>query len=397
MFESLTARPADAIMALMEMCKADQNPDKIDLGVGVYKDELGRTTILGTVKKAEQLWGQEEETKSYISTVGNKVFSGYMMELILGAKHKAISEGRVAMSQTAGGSGALRMAAELIKEAAPEVTIWASTPTWANHIPLISSAGLHMDSYPYYNRETLSVDFDDMINHLDAKAKPGDVVLLHGCCHNPTGADLSDKQWDVLAQFLSDKKLVPFVDLAYFGLGRGLTEDVYGLRKLTQSCPEVIIAASCSKNFALYRERTGLVAVIAATPDAAKIAQSQFGAIQRKLISMPPDHGAAIVARILGDAALKAEWMSEVDMMRGRIIDLRAALSDALNVQGGEVMARAVRNQKGMFSTLPLTREQAEKLRAEHSVYVTNSGRANIAGANLKNIPRLAEAVLAVL
>jgi len=397
MFESLTARPADAIMALMEMCKADQNPDKIDLGVGVYKDELGRTTILKTVKKAEQLWGQEEETKSYIGTVGNKIFSGHMMALILGANNKALTEGRVAMSQTAGGSGALRMAAELIKEAAPDVTIWASTPTWANHIPLISSAGLELDSYPYYNRETLSVDFDDMINHLDAKAKPGDVVLLHGCCHNPTGADLSDKQWDILTKFLGDKKLIPFVDLAYFGLGRGLKEDVYGLRRVAQSCPEVIIAASCSKNFALYRERTGLVAVITETPDAAKIAQSQFGAIQRKLISMPPDHGAAIVARILGDDTLKSEWMDEVDMMRGRIIELRAALSDALNVQGGDVMARAVRNQKGMFSTLPLTREQAEKLRSDHSVYVTNSGRANIAGANLENIPRLAEAILAVM
>jgi len=397
MFESLTARPADAIMALMEMCKADQNPDKIDLGVGVYKDELGRTTILKTVKKAEQLWGQEEETKSYIGTVGNKIFSGHMMALILGANNKALTEGRVAMSQTAGGSGALRMAAELIKEAAPDVTIWASTPTWANHIPLISSAGLELDSYPYYNRETLSVDFDDMINHLDAKAKPGDVVLLHGCCHNPTGADLSDKQWDILTKFLGDKKLIPFVDLAYFGLGRGLKEDVYGLRRVAQSCPEVIIAASCSKNFALYRERTGLVAVITETPDAAKIAQSQFGAIQRKLISMPPDHGAAIVARILGDDTLKSEWMGEVDMMRGRIIELRAALSDALNVQGGDVMARAVRNQKGMFSTLPLTREQAEKLRSDHSVYVTNSGRANIAGANLENIPRLAEAILAVM
>jgi len=397
MFESLTARPADAIMALMEMCKADQNPDKIDLGVGVYKDELGRTTILDTVKKAEQLWGQEEDTKSYIGTVGNKVFSEHLMALILGSNNKAMTEGRVAMSQTAGGSGALRMAAELIKEAAPNVKIWASTPTWANHIPLISSAGLEMDSYPYYNRETLSVDFDDMINHLDAKAKPGDVVLLHGCCHNPTGADLSDKQWDILAKFLCDKNLIPFVDLAYFGLGRGLKEDVYGLRRVAQSCPEVIMAASCSKNFALYRERTGLVAVITATPEAAKIAQSQFGAIQRKLISMPPDHGAAIVARILGDETLKAEWMGEVDMMRGRIIELRAALSNALNVQGGEVMARAVRHQKGMFSTLPLTREQAEKLRSDHSVYVTNSGRANIAGANLENIPRLAEAILSVL
>lgn len=397
MFEALTARPPDAIMALMEMCKADMNPNKIDLGVGVYKDELGRTTILETVKKAEALWFQEEETKTYIGTVGNKEFSAHMMALILGKDNKAITEGRVAMSQSAGGSGALRLAAELIKEAAPDATIWASTPTWANHVPLITSAGLPMESYPYYNRETLSVDFEDMINHLDAKAKAGDVVLLHGCCHNPTGADLSDKQWDVLAKFLTDKKLVPFVDLAYFGLGRGLKEDVYGLRKLTMTCPEVLIAASCSKNFALYRERTGMVAVVTATPDAAKVAQSQFGAIQRKIISMPPDHGAAIVARILGDETLKAEWITEVNKMRGRITGLRKTLSDALNVQGADVIAKAIRDQNGMFSTLPVTQAQAEALRAKHSVYITNSGRVNIAGANLKNIPRLADAILDVL
>ncbi len=397
MFEALMARPPDAIMALMEMCRSDPNPNKIDLGVGVYKDEQGRTTILDSVKQAEQLWLNEEQTKTYIGTVGNKVFSNHMMDLILGKDHKALSEGRVAMSQSAGGSGALRLAAELIKEAAPEAVIWASTPTWANHVPLITSAGLKMEGYPYYNRETLCVDFEDMINHLDCKAKAGDVVLLHGCCHNPTGADLSDKQWDVLAKFLADKKLLPFVDLAYFGLGRGLKEDVYGLRKVVATCPEVLIAASCSKNFALYRERTGMAAVVTATPEAAKAAQSQFGAIQRKIISMPPDHGAAVVARILGDAALKTQWMAEVDMMRGRITDLRKTLSDALNVQGGEVVAKAVREQKGMFSTLPVTQAQAEALRTQHSVYITNSGRANIAGANLENIPRLAEAILAVL
>ena len=196
---------------------------------------------------------------------------------------------------------------------------------------------------------------------------------------------------------MADKKLVPFVDLAYFGLGRSLTEDVYGLRKLVEACPEVILAASCSKNFALYRERTGLVAVITDTPEKAEIIQSQFGAIQRRIISMPPDHGAALVARILGDDTLKAEWMAEVEAMCARIIDLRGVLSDALNVQGGEVMSFAVRNQKGMFSTLPLTKEQAIALRERHSVYVTNSGRVNIAGANLTNIPRLAEAILDVI
>ena len=397
MFDALTPRPADAIIALMEMCKTDPNPNKIDLGVGVYKDELGRTTILDTVKKAEALWYQEEETKSYVSTVGNKEFSHQMMKLILGADHAAITEGRIGMSQTAGGSGALRMAGELINVAAPGITLWASTPTWANHFPLITSAGVKMDSYPYYNRETLSVDFDDMIAHLNDNAVAGDAVLLHGCCHNPTGADLSESQWDKLAQFLADKKLTPFVDLAYFGLGKSLEDDVYGLRRLVDLCPEVIIAASCSKNFALYRERVGIVAVVTDTPEKASIITSQFGSLQRRIISMPPDHGAAIVARILGGETLTAEWKAEVSAMCARIIDLRGRLADAMNVQGGELISRAVRNQKGMFSTLPLSKEQAELLRSRHSVYITNSGRVNMAGLNLKNIPLLAEALLDVI
>ncbi len=397
MFEALQARPPDAIMAIMEMCKADSNPDKIDLGVGVYKDELGHTTILQSVKKAEQLWWDEEETKSYVSTIGNARFRELMLELILGADNPALLEGRVASSQAAGGSGALRLGAELIVSTGKDVTVWASTPTWANHIPLISSAGVKMQNYPYYNRETLGVDFKDMLAHLSTHAKAGDMVLLHGCCHNPTGADLLPAQWDELADFLVEKELTPFVDLAYFGLGQGMEADTYGTRKIIATCPETLLAASCSKNFALYRERVGLIAAITKTPDEAKIAQSQFGAIQRKIISMPPDHGAALVARILGDVDLRAEWLSELNMMCARMRDLRASLSEALNVQGGEAMSRAIVAQNGMFSTLPLSKAQAERLRAEHSVYIMNSGRMNIAGANANNIPKLAEAILAVL
>ena len=397
MFEALQARPPDAIMAIMEMCKADSNPDKIDLGVGVYKDEAGHTTILQSVKKAEQLWWKEEDTKTYVSTTGNIRFRELMLELILGADNPAIKEGRIASSQAAGGSGALRLGAELLVSMGNELTVWASTPTWANHIPLISSAGLKIDSYPYYNRETLGVDFQDMLAHLSHNAKAGDVVLLHGCCHNPTGADLSRAQWDELADFLVDKGLIPFVDLAYFGLGESMEADTYGTRKIIATCPETLLAASCSKNFALYRERVGLIAAITKTSEAAKIAQSQFGAIQRKIISMPPDHGAALVARILGDPTLKAEWTLELEGMCKRMRDLRALLSKALNVQGGEAMARAIIAQNGMFSTLPLSQAQAERLRAEHSVYIMNSGRRNIAGANARNIPKLAEAILAVL
>ena len=400
MFEYLVPRPPDAIMALMQQCNADKNPDKIDLGVGVYKDASGGTTILRAVKQAEkQLW-ENETTKSYVGTRGNDDFRHAMLHMMLGGEAGRIDDAllnRTASAQAAGGSGALRLGAEIIKSAAPDATVWVSTPTWANHIPLISSAGLKMEKYPYYNRETLGVDFEDMLSHLEEETKAGDVVLLHGCCHNPTGADLSPAQWDRLATFLVEKELLPYVDLAYFGLGRGMLEDTYGLRKIVDVCPEVVIAASCSKNFALYKERVGLVAIICKDDDAATIARSQLGATQRKIISMPPDHGAKLVADILGNAELRAMWVEELTEMRERMRDLRRQLSEALNVQGGEVIAAAVKDQNGMFSTLPLSVDQARKLRSDYSIYMTDSGRINIAGANSVNIPRLADAILAVL
>jgi len=397
MFEALHPRPNDAIMELMQQCKADTREQKIDLGIGVYKDATGQTVIMKSVKLAEEMWGREETTKIYVGTTGNQDYCDDMLALMLGADHPAITEGRIGASQSAGGSGALRLGAELLKGIAPDATVWASTPTWANHIPLISAAGLKMGSYPYYNRETLGVDFEDMLDYLGNNAKRGDVVLLHGCCHNPTGADLSPAQWDRLAPFMTERGLFPYVDLAYFGLGRGMAEDTYGLRKMIEICPEVLLAASCSKNFALYRERTGLIAAITQSPEKALAAKSQFGAIQRKIISMPPDHGAAIVTRILRDENLRKIWETELDEMRERMRGLRQLLSEALDVQGGEAMARAVKDQNGMFSTLPLSQSQAEALRSEHAIYIMNSGRMNIAGANASNIPRLAEAILDVL
>lgn len=397
MFEYLVPRPADAIMALMEAAKADANPNKIDLGVGIYKDDAGATTVMKAVKEAEKLWWDEEDTKKYVSTVGRQDFRDLMAEMIFGKNSDVITEGRLATAQAAGGSGALRLGAEIIKSAAPDATVWVSIPTWANHIPLISSPGLKMEEYPYYNRETLGVDFDDMLERLSSKAKAGDVVLLHGCCHNPTGADLSPGQWDIIADLMKERSLLPFIDLAYFGLGQGMEEDVYGLRKVLAVCPEAIVAMSCSKNFGLYRERVGMVAVITKDADTAKIAQSQLSAIQRKVISMPPDHGAALVAKILGDKSLRKMWVEELNEMRDRMIDLRRIFSDELSVQGSEVMAAAVKNQNGMFSTLPVSKSQAEALRKKHSVYMTNSGRINIAAATAENIPRLATAILDVL
>jgi len=397
MFDKISAVPPDAIIALMQQCKADDRPIKVDLGVGVYKDVAGSVPIMRAVKAAEEMILREETTKTYVGTTGRAEFRDHVLDIVLGTDHPVRASGRIASSQAAGGSGALRIAAQLAYAASPDATVWAPTPTWANHVPLIGSAGFSLESYPYYNRETLGVEFDDMLAHLDSHAKAGDLVLLHGCCHNPTGADLSEAQWDKVVPFLKERKLVPFIDLAYLGLGKGLVEDAYGIRLAAQACPETLFAVSASKNFGLYKERVGMVGVVCADMDDAKAVQSQLGAIQRTLISMPPDHGAQIVERILGDGELKREWMDELTEMRERIRRLRVLLSEALDVQGGEHIARAVANQNGMFSMLPVTKEQAERLRNDHAIYMTNSGRVNIAGANVSNIPAIAEALLDVL
>ena len=397
MFDQLKALPTDAIIALMQQCQADPREHKVDLGVGVYKDAAGSVPIMRAVKTSEEQILREERTKTYVGTTGRAGFRELMLDLVLGTDHPVRQSGRIASSQAAGGSGALRLGAQLAFAANPDATVWVSTPTWANHVPLISSAGFTLESYPYYNRETLGVDFEDMLEHLDKHASAGDLVLLHGCCHNPTGADLSAEQWDRLIPFLNERKLIPFIDLAYMGLGRGLDEDGYGLQLAARDCPEVIFTVSASKNFGLYKERVGLLGVVCETEDQTAIVQSQLGAIQRTLISMPPDHGAKIVERILGNGDLKRQWLDELTEMRDRMRGLRRLLSEALDVQGGEHIARAVINQNGMFSTLPVTKEQAEKLREEHAIYMTNSGRVNIAGANASNIPVIADALLNVL
>lgn len=397
MFESLQARPTDAIMALMQLAKADNSPNKIDLGVGIYKTDDGATPIMKAVKMASEQNLSHEITKSYVSTIGNAAFRETMLDLIFGPDYAPLREGRIASAQATGGSGALRLGAELIWSAGQKTAVWVPTPTWANHTPLIGSVGMEIKQYPYYNKTTLGVDFDDMLACLEQNAKRGDVVVIHGCCHNPTGADLSKDEWDRLAPFLRDNGLIPFVDLAYFGLGHGIEKDTYGLRLVGTTCPETIMAASCSKNFALYKERVGLVTAITNSPDQAALVQAQFGALQRRLTSMPPDHGAALVARILGDEELRKIWSDELDEMRDRMQALRKQLSDALRVQGAENIAEAVLNQNGMFSMLPLSIEQTTKLREEHSVYMMPSGRMNIAGANSRNIPHLANAILDVL
>ncbi|MBC6402018.1 MAG: aspartate/tyrosine/aromatic aminotransferase [Hyphomonadaceae bacterium] len=394
MFDTLTQCEPDAIIALMQVAKADTNPNKIDLGVGVYKTDDGATPIMRAVKQAEALYHHEEITKSYVSTSGNMEFRRLMTDLILGDNHPAGD--RIATAQGVGGSGALRLCVEVIKAASPQATVWVSTPTWANHIPMLESVGLGLASYPYYNKETLSVDFDAMMDTVSTGARSGDVILLHGCCHNPSGADLTHEQWDTVTDLMADRGLVPFIDLAYAGLGHGLETDLYGLRKVVATLPNVLSGISCSKNFAVYKERVGMALILAETPEQADIVQSELGLVQRRLVSMPPDHGAALVARILGDRDLRQMWADELDEMQTRISDLRVTLSEALNVQGGEVIARAVREQNGMFSMLGLSKDQVRALRKK-SIYMTDSARINIAGANLKTIPQFADAILEVL
>ncbi len=394
MFDTLSPLPIDPILGISKMAAADKSPRKIDLGVGIYKDDHGATPIMRAVKSAETFCLQEEETKKYVGVNGNAQFNDLMLDMLLG---DMAGKELFATTQGAGGSGALRLGAEIIKAANAQAVVWAPTPTWGNHTPLMSSAGLTIKQYPYYSKQTLNVDFDAMRDFLRATPKRGDIVLLHGCCHNPTGADLSNEQWDIIADLLTEQGLIGFVDLAYFGLGLGLDKDMYGLRKLAATQDEMLIAASCSKNFGLYRERTGLIAVKTKSAENAILTKQHIGKIMRRMISMPPNHGAAIVARILSDQSLTADWKSELEDMRLRMSGLRKDLAAALSVQGAETMAEALARQSGMFSMLPISPEQAGTLRSEHSVYLLDSGRINIAGVSAARIDDLANSILAVL
>ena len=396
MFESLAKTKPDAIIQMIALTAADTNPDKMDLGIGVYQDEQGMTPVMRAIKDAEHRHLALETSKKYIGIHGNPEFNRLFSELLLGKSAPVLSSGRLAMAQCAGGSGALRIGSELIKLANSKATIWASTPTWANHKPLVGSVGLPIKHYPYYNLKTQIIDFEDMCDTLRRKTKPGDAILLHGCCHNPTGADLTQAQWRVVRNLVLEKQLLPFIDLAYAGLGDGLEEDCYGLRLMADACEELVAAISCSKNFGLYKERTGLVLAIATNPDAAKLCHGQIGVTTRQMISMPPDHGAALVAKILADPDLCADWRNELETMRLRMKSLRQMLADALQVQGAEQMANAITMQKGMFSLLPVSPAQAKTLREKHSVYLLDSGRINVAGIKAESVERLAEKLLDV-
>ncbi len=396
MFNSLQGLPADPILNLMVQYRQDNNPLKVDLGVGVYKDENGHTPIMQAVHAAEQQILATETTKTYIGPAGSEGFSYHVSRLLLGNDHPVLADKRVSMAQTPGGCGALRVAAEFLNRCNPNTTIWVSDPTWANHIPTFKVAGLNIKEYPYYDSVTKGIKFDAMCSTLE-NAQAGDVVLLHGCCHNPSGADLNQDQWKAITDIILKNGLIPFVDIAYQGLGDGLNEDAFGLRLLASKAPEMVIASSCSKNFGLYRERTGAVLIISETTAQAEISRSNLFSIVRGNYSMPPAHGASIVETILANPELAKSWDAELTVMRERILKLRHQLAAEIAATGCERSFAFIPQQKGMFSFLGIDKAQVARLRDEYSIYMVDSSRISIAGLSAANIKYVAQSLSAVL
>jgi len=395
MLEILPQVPEDSILGLAAACRADPNPHKVDLTVGIYMNEEGVCPVFEAVRLAQDALVKEETTKAYMPPAGDPVFNHGMQRLVLGEDSPALATSRVSSIQTPGGCGALRIGAEIINAAVPGARVWVSDPTWPVHIPLLGSVGLKFETYRYYEPTSHGVNFDAMVDDLK-RAQQGDVVLLHGCCHNPCGADLTLDQWSVLADMAAHQGFLPFVDVAYQGLGDGLEADAAGLRLLVQRLPEVIIAASCSKNMGLYRERTGATIFVSANPASALALRSQAQVAARRIYSMPPAHGALLAARVLADDELNANWQDELQAMCWRINGLRTSLVSKLE-QCTDRDFSFIEREKGMFSFLGLSRGQAIALREEHSVYMLESSRINVAGVNGANIDYLAEAVGKVL
>jgi aspartate aminotransferase len=396
MFESLQALPADPILGLTAACRADTNPKKVDLGVGVYKDAAGNTPVMTSVKKAEEIILSTQTTKSYVGPAGSAEYNQIVAELILGKPLlDSLGKRRITV-QAPGGCGGLRLAAEFIKKANSDATVWVSDPTWANHVPLLGSAGLKIAQYPYYDSDSHRVRFEEMLDCLK-KVGPGDAVLLHGCCHNPCGADLDQEQWQQVKEVALQQGFTVFIDLAYQGLGDGLDEDVYGVRLLAEVLPELIVVSSCSKNFGLYRERVGALTLICDSEAAAAVASTQVAAAARAMYSMPPDHGATIVHMIMSRPELRAEWDQELTQMRDRINGLRAQLVSQIAAQGVDQDFSFIQQEKGMFSFLGVSVEQVQTLVNDYSIYLVNSSRINVAGINDDNIEYLALSLATVL
>ncbi len=378
----------------MAKYRADPFAQKVDLGVGVYRDLSGNTPILDCVRRAEKEVLAAQTTKSYVAAGGREEFNTAVEELVLGAQHPARRERRARTSQTPGGCGALRVGAELIKAAASGAAVHLSDPTWGNHSPLLGGCGLKLQRYPYYDPLTHELHFEAMLQRLHS-APAGDVVLIHACCHNPTGADLNAAQWQTVAELLEHRRLVPFLDLAYQGFAASLESDAAAVRMIAQRVPELLIAVSFSKNLGLYRERVGSLTVISENETRADAVHSHMLQIARSIYSMPPDHGAAIAAKIFGDPQLKQEWILELDTMRQRIQEMRALLADRLKEVTGSAAFDFIRTQRGMFSLLGVSPKAVERLREQHHIYMTADSRMNLAGIMPHNVTYVAEAFAA--
>jgi aromatic-amino-acid transaminase len=378
---------ADSLLALIALCNADLRPDKIDVGVGVFRDGAGNTPILKVMKEAEQRLVETQATKAYLGVSGDKRFAELLRPIVLG--HHADDE-RIAALQTPGGCGALRLGFELIATANPQARVLLGTPSWPNHAPIIRGVRLECVEYPYYERGQGIIRFEDMIAALKT-GEPGDVGLLHGCCHNPTGADLSEDQWRETIEVVVDRGLIPLIDIAYQGFGRGLEEDAFGVRLALDRCEEVIVAQSCDKNFSCYRDRVGALFVKTGSTDATAKAIAHVGQRAREMWSMPPDHGAAAARIILDDAELHARWLVELTAMRDRINSVRQRIAAA------NPRLAFIGRQYGMFSMLPLSEEQVLKLREDHAIYMADSGRFNVVGMGDDQIDRFIDAVVGAL
>ncbi len=395
-FETLPMAPADPILGLTEAFNKDPNPNKINLSVGVYKDAEGKTPVFHAVKRAEERILQRETSKDYMPIQGAPDYARAVQALVLGADHPAVSEQRVATAHTPGGTGALRVAGDFIRQMLPGRTVWLSNPTWPNHPNVFKAAGLPIDTYPYFNAAANALDFDAMIAKLNTIPE-GDVVVLHGCCHNPTGIDPTPEQWQIIGDILDARKLLPLIDFAYQGLGDGLEEDAAGVRALCRPGREMFICSSFSKNFGLYNERVGALTVVAANEQGVQIALSQLKACIRANYSNPPAHGAAIITTVLNDLELRAEWKGEVTAMRDRINGMRALFVDTLKAKGVQRDFSFLKRQRGMFSFSGLTKEQVETLRQKYAIYILGSGRINVAGMTQSNMGPLCDAIADVL
>lgn len=393
MFEALPEAKPDVILALMQEFRADTRTNKLDLGVGIYKDSAGKTPVMRAVKQAEKTLLETQETKAYVAPTGSADFSAAMVQQVFGPDADL---SRIRAAQSVGGSGALRVLADLMKKGRPDAAIWVSDPSWPNHIPLLGASGYELKRYPYYNTDTCRADTEAVLNAL-SQAASGDIVVLHGCCHNPTGADFTDEDWGRVIDLLEEKQLFPFVDMAYQGFGDGLHEDAAAIRQMASRLPEMVVAASCSKNLGLYRERVGAAILMAENARAADLAYGQLTGVIRANYSMPPDHGAAATEKVLTDAALNADWRDELESMRLRMVGLRNDFSEALRKRSNSDRFDYIAEQKGMFSRLPLNTKQLGILRSEHGIYIVGDGRINVAGLPEQGMDQLADAICSVM